>query len=63
MPDDPLTDGNDEPNFFGQRYKRAWGNKAALGGFIIALVGFILAVSSFGYLIYLALWAYFTGGR
>jgi len=38
-------------------------NKAALGGFIIALVGFILAVSSFGYLIYLALWAYFTGGR
>src|SRR5436190_5171241 len=31
MPDDPLTDGNNEPNFFGQRYKRAWGNKAALG--------------------------------
>jgi len=38
-------------------------NKAALGAFVFALIGFLLSLIPVGYLIYLGLRAYFTGGN
>jgi hypothetical protein len=42
---------------------RAPPNKAAFAGFAFALLGFLVSVSMAGYLIYLGVKAYFTGGN